>query len=217
MRLVFLGPPGVGKGTQAAGLSSDLSIPHISTGALLREALDKGTPTGLEAKSFMEAGELVPDTVVLRLVQERISRPDSSAGWLLDGYPRNLVQAAALCELLTEMQQSLDRVVYFECSEAEVLRRLGGRRACRNCGETFHIEFAPATGACSAGSGEACDLYQRSDDSEQAILNRLEVYRRETDPLVDHYREQSALVVVDGSASIEAVSVSLRKALGQTP
>lgn len=217
MRLVFLGPPGVGKGTQAAGLASDLSIPHVSTGALLREALDKGTPTGLEAKSFMEAGELVPDSVVLRLVEERISRADASAGWLLDGYPRNLEQAGALSRLLTELQQSLDRVVYFECSESEVVRRLGGRRVCRNCDKTFHIEFAPASGACSAGSGDACDLHQRSDDAEEAILNRLEVYRRETDPLVDHYRDQDALVVVDGSVSIEAVSVSLREALGITP
>ena len=213
MRLVFLGPPGVGKGTQAAGLASELSIPHISTGALLREALEKGTETGLEAKSFMDAGELVPDTVVLRLVQDRISEPDAIGGWLLDGYPRNLGQAAALSELLIELKLSLDRVVYFECSESEVVRRLGGRRVCRNCGETFHVEFAPASGACSAGSGDGCDLYQRSDDAEQAILNRLEVYQRETNPLVDHYRDQGVLSVVDGSVTIEAVSVALREVL----
>ncbi|MAW77642.1 MAG: adenylate kinase [Planctomycetes bacterium] len=213
MRLVFLGPPGVGKGTQAAGLASELSIPHISTGALLREALEKGTETGLEAKSFMDAGELVPDTVVLRLVQDRISEPDAIGGWLLDGYPRNLDQAAALSELLIELKLSLDRVVYFECSESEVVRRLGGRRVCRNCGETFHVEFAPASGACSAGSGDGCDLYQRSDDAEQAILNRLEVYQRETNPLVDHYRDQGVLSVVDGSVTIEAVSVALREVL----
>lgn len=213
MRLVFLGPPGVGKGTQAAGLASELSIPHISTGALLREALEKGTETGLEAKSFMDAGELVPDTVVLRLVQDRISEPDAVGGWLLDGYPRNLDQAAALSVLLTELKLSLDRVVYFECSESEVVRRLGGRRVCRNCGETFHVEFAPASGACSAGSGDGCDLYQRSDDAEQAILNRLEVYQRETNPLVDHYRDQGVLSVVDGSVTIEAVSVALREVL----
>lgn len=213
MRLVFLGPPGVGKGTQAAGLASELSIPHISTGALLREALEKGTETGLEAKSFMDAGELVPDTVVLRLVQDRISEPDAIGGWLLDGYPRNLGQAAALSELLIELKLSLDRVVYFECSESEVVRRLGGRRVCRNCGETFHVEFAPASGACSAGSGDGCDLYQRSDDAEQAILNRLEVYQRETNPLVNHYRDQGVLSVVDGSVTIEAVSVALREVL----
>jgi len=213
VRLVFLGPPGVGKGTQAAGLASELSIPHISTGALLREALEKGTETGLEAKSFMDAGELVPDTVVLRLVQDRISEPDAIGGWLLDGYPRNLGQAAALSELLIELKLSLDRVVYFECSESEVVRRLGGRRVCRNCGETFHVEFAPASGACSAGSGDGCDLYQRSDDAEQAILNRLEVYQRETNPLVNHYRDQGVLSVVDGSVTIEAVSVALREVL----
>ena len=213
MRLVFLGPPGVGKGTQAAGLASELSIPHISTGALLREALEKGTETGLEAKSFMDAGELVPDTVVLRLVQDRISEPDAIGGWLLDGYPRNPGQAAALSELLIELKLSLDRVVYFECSESEVVRRLGGRRVCRNCGETFHVEFAPASGACSAGSGDGCDLYQRSDDAEQAILNRLEVYQRETNPLVNHYRDQGVLSVVDGSVTIEAVSVALREVL----
>ena len=161
----------------------------------------------------MDAGELVPDTVVLRLVQDRISEPDAIGGWLLDGYPRNLDQAAALSELLIELKLSLDRVVYFECSESEVVRRLGGRRVCRNCGETFHVEFAPASGACSAGSGDGCDLYQRSDDAEQAILNRLEVYQRETNPLVDHYRDQGVLSVVDGSVTIEAVSVALREVL----
>ncbi|MEC9476598.1 MAG: adenylate kinase [Planctomycetota bacterium] len=217
MRLVFLGPPGVGKGTQAAGLATELSIPHISTGALLREALEKGTETGLEAKTFMDAGELVPDSVVLRLVQDRISEPDATGGWLLDGYPRNLDQAAALAALLGELELALDRVVYFECSESEVVRRLGGRRVCRRCGDTYHVEFAPASGSCGAGSGEECDLYQRSDDAEEAILNRLEVYRRETDPLVEHYRDQDLLAVVDGSVTIEAVSIALREALGQTP
>ena len=217
MRLVFLGPPGVGKGTQAASLAVDLKIPHISTGAILREALERQTATGLEAKKYMDAGDLVPDAVVLQLVRDRFSEPDAAAGWLLDGYPRNLDQASALDLLIQELQLTLDHVVFIDCAEAELVRRLSGRRVCRTCGETFHIEFAPppASGHCS-GSGD-CELYQRSDDAEEAILKRLEVYQRETGPLVEHYRGLDQLIVVDGATAIEDVAVSLRGALGLTP
>ncbi|MDG1454785.1 MAG: adenylate kinase, partial [Planctomycetota bacterium] len=185
-RLVFLGPPGVGKGTQAVGLAQDEGIPHISTGAILRDALSRGTPTGLEAKKFMDAGELVPDEVVLRLVKDRLSEDDAAQGWLLDGYPRNLDQASALSDLLSQMDQSLDHVIYFECAESELVRRLSGRRTCRKCGDTFHVEFAPVSESNSCKAGGTCDIYQRSDDQEDAILNRLKVYQRETGPLVEH-------------------------------
>ncbi|OUU21072.1 MAG: adenylate kinase [Planctomycetia bacterium TMED53] len=212
-RLVFLGPPGVGKGTQAAGLAQDLGIPHISTGAILRDALERETPTGLEAKKFMDAGELVPDSVVLQLVRDRLAEEDARSGWLLDGYPRNLQQGEALQSLLQEIGDSLDHVIYFECAESELVRRLSGRRTCKTCGSTFHIEFAPVPeqGQCDAG-GE-CEIYQRSDDVEEAILNRLEVYHRETGPLVDHYRSKDQLVVLDGAAPIDEVGVALRSAL----
>ncbi len=213
MRLVFLGPPGVGKGTQAAGLARDLSIPHISTGAILRDALQRGTATGLEAKKYMDAGELVPDEVVLALVRDRFAEDDASAGWLLDGYPRNLQQASALQSLLSELELTLDRVVYFECGESEVVRRLGGRRVCRKCGDTFHVEFSPPPEGGRCASGGECDIYQRSDDAEEAILNRLAVYQRETGPLVEHYRSGGVLVEVDGAQPIDDVGVAVRHAL----
>ncbi len=214
MRLVFLGPPGVGKGTQAEGLALQLEIPHISTGAILRDALGRGTTTGLEAKKFMDAGDLVPDAVVLKLVEDRFAEQDAASGWLLDGYPRNLEQGAALDDLLSTLQLTLDHVVFFECDSAELVRRLGGRRVCRKCGNTFHIEFAPPPlqGTCSQG-GE-CEIYQRSDDSEDAILKRLDVYQRETGPLVEHFRSQARLIVVDGGQSIDQVGVDLQGALG---
>ena len=215
-RLVFLGPPGVGKGTQAVGLAQDEGIPHISTGAILRDALSRGTPTGLEAKKFMDAGELVPDEVVLRLVKDRLTEDDAAQGWLLDGYPRNLDQASALSDLLSQMDQSLDHVIYFECAESELVRRLSGRRTCRTCGDTFHVEFAPVAENNSCKAGGTCDIYQRSDDQEDAILNRLKVYQRETGPLVEHYREKGQLIVLDGSAPIEMVGSALRDALDQT-
>ncbi|MBA4684597.1 MAG: adenylate kinase [Planctomycetes bacterium] len=214
-RLVFLGPPGVGKGTQAAGLAQELGIPHISTGAILREALEQGTTTGLEAKKFMDTGELVPDSVVLQLVRDRLSQDDARSGWLLDGYPRNLEQGQALQGLLDEMGESLEHVIYFECAESELVRRLSGRRTCKACGATFHVEYAPIPekGQCEAG-GE-CDIHQRSDDAEEAILNRLSVYQRETGPLVEHYKGQNQLVILDGAAPIDEVGTALRTALNQ--
>ncbi len=214
-RLVFLGPPGVGKGTQAAGLAEELGIPHISTGAILRNALERGTATGLEAKKYMDAGELVPDAVVLQLVRDRLSEADAGNGWLLDGYPRNLEQGEALQGLLQEMDDSLDHVIYFECVEEELVRRLSGRRTCKKCGGTYHIEFAPVPENNECGSGGECEIYQRSDDAEEAILNRLEVYHRETGPLVDHYRSKDQLLVLDGAAPIEDVGDALRSALNQ--
>jgi adenylate kinase len=214
-RLVFLGPPGVGKGTQAAGLAQELGIPHISTGAILREALEQGTTTGLEAKKFMDAGELVPDSVVLQLVRDRLSQDDAGSGWLLDGYPRNLEQGEALQGLLEEMGQTLENVIYFECAESELVRRLSGRRTCRTCGATFHVEFAPVPEKGQCETGGECDIHQRSDDAEEAILNRLTVYQRETGPLVEHYQSSNQLVVLNGAAPIDEVGAALRAALNQ--
>ena len=212
-RLVFLGPPGVGKGTQAAGLAQDLGIPHISTGAILRDALERGTPTGLEAKKFMDAGELVPDSVVLQLVRDRLAEEDAGNGWLLDGYPRNLEQGEALQSLLQEIGDSLDHVIYFECAEEELVRRLSGRRTCKSCGSTFHVEFAPVPEKAECSAGGDCEIYQRSDDTEEAILNRLAVYQRETGPLVDHYKSKDQLIILNGAAPIDEVGTALREAL----
>ncbi|MDE0959824.1 MAG: adenylate kinase [Planctomycetota bacterium] len=213
MRLVFLGPPGVGKGTQAEGLARELQIPHISTGAILRDALGRGTATGLAAKKLMDAGDLVPDAVVVDLVEDRFAEQDAASGWLLDGYPRNLDQGAALDGLLSSLNLTLDHVVFFECDSAELVRRLGGRRVCRKCGSTFHIEFAPPPQSGDCSEGGECEIHQRSDDAEDAILKRLDVYHSETGPLVDHFRSQGRLVVVDGSQSIDQVGVQLRAAL----
>lgn len=212
-RLVFLGPPGVGKGTQAAGLAQDLGIPHISTGAILRDALERGTPTGLEAKKFMDAGELVPDSVVLQLVRDRLAEEDARNGWLLDGYPRNLEQGEALQSLLHEIGDALDHVIYFECAEEELVRRLSGRRTCKTCGSTFHVEFAPIPENAECEAGGDCEIYQRSDDTEEAILNRLAVYQRETGPLVEHYKSKDQLIILNGAAPIAEVGTALRKAL----
>ena len=196
-------------------LAQELGIPHISTGAILREALEQGTTTGLEAKKFMDAGELVPDSVVLQLVRDRLSQDDAGSGWLLDGYPRNLEQGEALQGLLEEMGQTLEHVIYFECAESELVRRLSGRRTCRTCGATFHVEFAPVPEKGQCETGGECDIHQRSDDAEEAILNRLTVYQRETGPLVEHYQSSNQLVVLNGAAPIDEVGAALRAALNQ--
>lgn len=213
MRLVFLGPPGAGKGTQAARLAEELGIPHISTGEILRTAIMRSTATGLEAKSFVDAGEFVPFEIVLRLVEDRLQEEDAQSGWLLDGFPRNLQQAHALEGLLDNLEQSLDRVVYFEVDDDEVVRRLSGRRMCKTCNNTFHLEFSPPPDPSECAPNE-CEIFQRSDDSEESIRNRLKVYSRETDPLVGHYRQSDALLAVSGSGGIDEIQSSVRRALG---
>ncbi len=213
MRLVLLGPPGAGKGTQAAVLAKQLGVPHISTGDILRRSIELATPSGLEAKGYMDDGNLVPFELILRLVRDRLAEPDTQKGWILDGFPRNLDQEQAFSGLLQELKQQVDRVIYFHVDDLEVLKRLGGRRVCRQCGDTFHIEFSPP--ACQ--QPEACALehiYQRNDDSEEAIRNRLQVYSAETQPLVDHYEQQSRLLTVDAAQDIGEVRAQLQRELG---
>jgi adenylate kinase len=213
MRLVFLGPPGAGKGTQARELAAELGVPQIATGDMLREAVARKTPLGLEAKRYMDAGGLVPDEVVIGLVAERLQKLDAARGFILDGFPRTLPQAEGLDRLLKDLGRSIDRVIYFDAGEAELLRRLTGRRSCPRCQATFHVAFAPpkAEGKCDQCGSE---LVQREDDREATVRKRLEVYARQTAPLLDHYRDRRLLASVTGEGDIAAVRRAVRSAAG---
>ncbi len=212
VRLVFLGPPGAGKGTQARLLSERYGIPAIATGDMLREAVAAGTPLGKEAKRAMDAGVLVPDEVVIGLVGERLDREDAKKGFILDGFPRTVPQAEALGELLTARGEVLDRVVAFELSEVELVRRLTGRRVCRQCGTNFHLVSSPPkrAGVCDRCGGE---LYQRDDDNEATVTRRLAVYRRETQPLLDYYGRQGLLLTIAGEGGVEAIFDAIVRAV----
>jgi adenylate kinase len=208
MKLVLLGPPGAGKGTQAQVLSKDLSVPHVSTGDMLREALKAGTPLGLKAKSYMEKGGLVPDEVVIALVEERLSKPDAANGFILDGFPRTAEQAKSLDASLSKMKKPLDLVLYFKTSLDVILIRLTGRRVCGQCGKNYHLKnFKPkAEGLCDACGGK---LVQRPDDKEETIRERLKVYEDQTAPLIDYYGRKSLLKEVSGDLDVKELNVQL--------
>jgi adenylate kinase len=214
LRVIFLGPPGAGKGTQAQALASEWGVPHVATGDMLREAVAAKTPLGLEAKRHMDSGGLVPDEVVIGLVGERLAQPDAKAGVVLDGFPRTVAQAEALDALFARTGISLDRVIYFNVSRDELLRRLTGRRVCRACGRTFHLVSAPpkVAGKCDACGGE---LYQRADDSEATVATRLDVYQKQTSPLLAYYRGRNLLAEVAGEGSVAQVAEAIRKATNQ--
>lgn len=215
MRVAFLGPPGAGKGTQARELAREWGVAHLATGDMLREAVAAGTPLGLEAKRYMDQGALVPDEVIVGAMAERLGKPDAVAGFILDGFPRTIAQAEALERLLKDFGQRLDGVVFFEVSEPELLRRLTGRRVCRECGATFHQISAPPkrAGICDRCGGP---LYQREDDSEQTVRNRLEVYARQTAPLLEYYRQRALLATVPGEGSIDRIRRDIRRAVEST-
>jgi adenylate kinase len=214
LRVIFLGPPGAGKGTQAQALAGEWGVPHVATGDMLREAVAAKTPLGLEAKRHMDSGGLVPDEVVIGLVGERLAQPDARAGVVLDGFPRTVAQAEALDALFARKGLSLDRVVYFNVSRAELLRRLTGRRVCRACGRTYHLVSAPPKVAdkCDACGGE---LYQRVDDSEATVVTRLDVYQKQTSPLLEYYRGRNLLAEVAGEGPVAGVAEAIRKATNQ--
>jgi len=214
LRVIFLGPPGAGKGTQAQALASEWGVPHVATGDMLREAVAAKTPLGLEAKRHMDSGGLVPDEVVIGLVGERLAQPDARAGVVLDGFPRTVAQAEALDALFARKGLSLDRVVYFNVPRAELLRRLTGRRVCRACGRTYHLVSAPPKVAdkCDACGGE---LYQRVDDSEATVATRLDVYQKQTSPLLEYYRGRNLLAEVAGEGPVAGVAEAIRKATNQ--
>lgn len=213
MRVAFLGPPGAGKGTQARQLAREWAVPHIATGDMLREAVAAATPLGREAKRYMDQGALVPDEVIVGAIAERLARPDAAAGFILDGFPRTIAQAEALDRLLKDVGQTLERVVFFDVPDPELVRRLTGRRVCRRCGTTFHLASAPPQrpGTCDACGGE---IYQREDDSEATVRNRLDVYARQTAPLLDHYRGRGLITTVAGAGDIGAIRDAVRRAVG---
>lgn len=204
MRIILLGPPGAGKGTQAEKLVKKFGIPHISTGDMFRAAIKEGTELGMKAKEYMDKGELVPDEIVVGIVKERLLQPDCRDGFLLDGFPRTVAQAQALGEALKEMGATIDVVLNVDVEQEELLSRLTGRRVCKGCGSTYHIRFNPPTvrNVCDKCGGE---LYQRSDDTVETVKQRLEVYRNQTAPLIDYYSEAGLLVTVDGARDIEEV------------
>ena len=204
MRMILLGPPGSGKGTQANLLQDKFNIPKISTGDILRAAVKDNTGLGKQAQRFMEQGELVPDDIVIGLIKERIVAPDCEAGYILDGFPRTILQAEKLEETLAAMDQEIDSVVDLEVDPEELLVRLIGRSTCKNCGAMFHQTSHPpkVAGVCDECGGE---LYQRPDDNEETIVKRLEVYNKETAPLKDFYREQGKLKSVQGCGGMEDI------------
>ncbi|MCA1950068.1 MAG: adenylate kinase [Treponema sp.] len=207
MKLVFLGPPGAGKGTLAAKAVELLQIPHISTGAIFRAAIAARTPLGIKVKEIIDAGKLVDDETTIALVRERLAAEDAQKGYILDGFPRTIAQADAL-----DSFSKVDRVVNFDIPDGAVIERLSGRRVCKNCGANYHILFTkPKTeGRCDLCGGE---LYTRDDDQSDAIQRRLEVYRAQTAPLIDYYRGKGLLVDVDARPAVDQVIENFRKAL----
>jgi adenylate kinase len=210
--VILLGPPGAGKGTQAAAISRHLGIPHVSTGDIFRANLSEGTPLGLEAKGYMAMGELVPDDLVVRLVADRLSRPDAAGGALLDGFPRTVGQAEALEDILASRGSKVDVCLLLDVPDADLLARLSGRRVCRRCGSGWHASFSPPPGdlKCPKCGGE---IYQRDDDREETVTSRLAVYRRQTRPLTDWYGSRGSLRVVHGTGTPQDVEKDIEKAL----
>ena len=213
MRIVLVGPPGAGKGTQAAFLAKNLSIPHISTGDLFRANISQQTELGKLAKSYMDAGNLVPDEVTIGMAKDRMEKPDAENGFLLDGFPRNVSQAEALDVMLQSESMKLDAVLDLEVPEDEVVKRIAGRRICRkDSSHVFHVTYSkPKTeGVCDACGGE---LYQRDDDSEETVRKRLEVYHTQTEPIIDYYKAQGLVVTISALGKVEEVTGRAMEAL----
>ena len=205
MRIVLVGPPGAGKGTQAQFIASHLAIPKISTGDIFRSNVSQGTPLGRQAKEYMNRGDLVPDEVTIAMVRDRLSEDDAQAGFLLDGFPRNVPQAETLKKQLVDWDTRLTVVLELVVDEDEVVRRLSGRRTCRRCERVWHVMFDPPSreGICDACAGE---LFQRDDDREETVRHRLEVYKKQTAPLVSYYADEGVLIGIDATGPVEEVT-----------
>jgi adenylate kinase len=214
MNLILLGPPGSGKGTQAQKIAEQYHIPQISTGDILRGAVKERTPLGVEAQGYMDRGKLVPDEVVVGIVRERLMAPDCKKGFILDGFPRTLPQAEALDATLGEMKREIDHVISIEVDNEELLRRLTGRRTCRNCATMYHVIFNPPAkeGICNVCGGE---LYQRDDDQEATIRARLQVYEDQTAPLIAYYNKKGLLRPIKGVGTIEEIFRNIVKVVGE--
>ncbi len=213
MRIVFLGPPGAGKGTQAKTLARKRNLAHLSTGDMLRAAVAGKTVVGLVAQGYMERGALVPDDVVLGVIEEHLADGKAAKGFVLDGFPRTIAQATRLDEMLASRGAPIDRVLLIDCPKEEVVRRLSERRSCRKCGAVYHIEAMPSKkeGFCDRCGG---DLYIRDDDREDVIRRRFETYERSTIPLVEYYEKKGILTKIDGTSSPETVAAAVEKAVG---
>lgn len=213
MRLILLGPPGAGKGTQAAYLTKHYDIPHISTGDILREHIKRSTPLGIEAKGYMDKGDFVPDLLIFDMVDDRFSAPDCRKGFLLDGFPRNEKQAEKLDQMLQAKQQKIDATILISVDAEVLIQRAIGRRICKECGATYHVQNRPPKreSVCDQCSGE---LFQRSDDVEETMRNRIAVYTDQTKPLISYYQSKGKLLEVDGDRQVETVSEEIVDLLG---
>ena len=214
MNLILLGPPGAGKGTQAAKIIEKYEIPHISTGDIFRENIKEGTPLGKKAQEYMNRGELVPDSLVIEIATDRLTKDDCKEGFLLDGFPRTVEQAEALDKFLAEDGKKVDHVLDIDVAADILMKRLTGRRVCKGCGATFHITNIPpkVEGVCDV-CGE--ELYQRDDDTEETVANRIEVYNSQTKPLIDYYENIGNIAHLDGSINPEELLAEIVKILGE--
>jgi adenylate kinase len=212
MNLILLGPPGAGKGTQAKMMIDHYKIPQISTGDILRANLKERTPLGLKAKEYMDKGLLVPDEVVIDIIQVRLKEPDCRDGYILDGFPRTVAQAQALDKVLAAMNSAIDHVISIDVEKGELVKRLTGRRTCRQCGRGYHVIFDPPLNKdlCDKCQG---DLYQRDDDNEDTVRNRLEVYDAQTFPLIQYYKEKNLVRSIDGQGGIQQIFDRIVKVL----
>ncbi len=212
MRIILLGPPGAGKGTQAASIAEEFSIPHISTGDIFRYNIKEGTDLGKKAKSYMDQGLLVPDELVVAIVEDRLKQQDCHRGFLLDGFPRTVVQAEALDNVMEKMGVALNKVINIEVDKHVLVERAVGRRICKSCGATYHVKFNPSN------TGDVCqkcggNLYQRDDDNEATVTKRIDVYLNETMPLIEYYENRGKLAVIDGQQHIDKVYEDIVKVL----
>lgn len=214
MNIILMGPPGAGKGTQAEFIKKEYKIPHISTGDMFREAVKKGTPMGKEALKYMNEGKLVPDQVTIGIVKDRLAEDDCQAGFLLDGFPRTLIQAEALDAVLENLGKTIDAVIDITAPEPILIERMSGRVSCKECGKVYHLLFSPPAtqGKCDQCSGE---LIQRSDDNAETAANRLQVYMEQTRPLLDYYSDRGLLRSVDGNRDLQAVGADIKGILNE--